>query len=145
MPVDRAAAMMTNLAVRLHARTTGNALGMRKSVLVLGVCGAAASIVTAVAWPRVASRPAPSLRIAVTRPLTVTGRNFRQRERVRVRATVGGEKRTLAVTAGETGRFRVNFDQLGASRCDSIRIIAVRRSGRLVVVKRLPAPACAPA
>ena len=73
------------------------------------------------------------------------GRNFRQRERVRVTATLAGEKRTLAVTAGQTGRFRVVFDRLGASRCDSIRIIAVRRSGRLVVVKHLPAPACSPA
>jgi hypothetical protein len=34
------------------------------------------------------------------------------------------------------------FVQLGASRCDAIRVVAVRRSGALVVLKRLPAPAC---
>jgi hypothetical protein len=39
----------------------------------------------------------------------------------------------------------VEFEQLGASRCDLIRVVAERRSGRLVVVKRLPAPACSTA
>jgi len=52
------------------------------------------------------------------------------------------EKRTRAVTAGPNGGFGVVFDRLGATRCDVIRIVAVRRSGRLVVVKHLPAPAC---
>jgi hypothetical protein len=32
--------------------------------------------------------------------------------------------------------------QLTASRCDALRVIVVRRSGALVVLKRLPAPAC---
>ena len=100
----------------------------------LAVCGALASVVATVAWPGVQSNP-----------LTVAGSSFRPHERVRVTATVASEKRTRAVTAGRTGRFRVEFEQLGASRCDLIRVVAVRRSGRLVVVKRLPAPACSTA
>lgn len=78
----------------------------------------------------------------MTKPLTVAGRNFRSRERIRVTARLAGERRTLAVTAGQSGRFQVEFDRFGATRCDLIRIVAVRRSGTLVVVKRLPAPAC---
>jgi hypothetical protein len=118
---------------------------MRRTIVMLAVCGALASVVAAVAWPGVQSGPAPSLRIAAASPLTVVGSSFRPHERVRVTATVASEKRTRAVTAGRTGRFRVEFEQLGASRCDLIRVVAVRRSGRLVVVKRLPAPACSTA
>jgi hypothetical protein len=115
---------------------------MRRTVVILAVCGVAASIVAAVARPGVESRPAPALRISVAKPLTVAGRNFRPREHLRVTATLAGEKRTLAVTAGRRGRFVVEFDQLAATRCDLIRIVATRRSGRLVVLKRLPPPAC---
>jgi hypothetical protein len=118
---------------------------MRRTIVVLAVCGAAASIVAAVARPGVESRPAASLRIAAAKPLTVVGRNFLPRERVRLTATLAGEKRTLAVTAGRTGLFRVEFDQLATSRCDAVRVVAVRRSGAVVVVKRLPAPACSTA
>jgi len=118
---------------------------MRRTIVMLAVCGALASVVSAVAWPGVQSGPAPSLRVAAANPLTVAGSSFRPHERVRVTATVASEKRTRAVTAGRTGRFRVEFEQLGASRCDLIRVVAVRRSGRLVVVKRLPAPACSTA
>jgi hypothetical protein len=115
---------------------------MRRTIVLLVLCGAAAGIAAAIARPGLKSAPAPSLRIAVANPLVVTGRNFRPHERLRVIATVAGEKRTRTLTAGRTGRLRVELYQLGASRCDSIRIVAVRRSGRLVVVKRLPAPAC---
>ena len=137
--------MMTNLGVGLQFRTAGHTPDMRRTVLVLAVCGAVASIVTAVALPAAGSRPAPSLRIAVAKPLTVVGRNFRAREHVRVNVTLAGEKRTRVVTAGPTGRFQVEFDQLGATRCDLIRVVVVRRSGALVVLKQLPAPACSPA
>src|SRR5258706_319150 len=87
-----------------------------------------------------ASTPATTLGLAKPEPLTVVGRNFRSHERVRVSATLEGRKRTRAVTAGQTGRFQVVFVQLAASRCDAIRVVAVRRSGALVVLKRLPAP-----
>jgi hypothetical protein len=86
-------------------------------------------------------RPAPSLRIAVATPLTVAGRNFRPHERVRVTATVEGQKLGRALTASGAGRFTVVF-RLGASRCDLLRVVAVRRSGAAVVLKRLPSPAC---
>lgn len=120
---------------------------MRRTISVLIVCGAAAGLVAAIARPSVDSGPNPSLHILAAKPLTVAGRNFRPHERVRVTAkiTVTGERRTTAVAAGGTGRFRVEFGQLGVSRCAELRIVAVRRSGRAVVVKHLPAPACLPA
>jgi hypothetical protein len=136
--------MMTNLAAGCRFEPAGHTPDMRRTVVVLAVCGAAASIIVAVARPGVESRAAPSLRIAAAKPLTVVGRNFRPNEHVRVTATLAGEKRTLVVTA-EQGRFQVVFEQLGATRCDLIRIVAVRRSGKLVVQKQLPAPACLPA
>jgi hypothetical protein len=117
---------------------------MRRTVVVLGVCGIVAGIAASLALPAVHSRPAPSLGLAKPEPLTVVGRNFRSHERVRVSATLDGRTRTRAVTAGQTGRFQVVFMQLAASRCDAIRVVAVRRSGALVVLKRLPAPACSP-
>jgi hypothetical protein len=110
--------------------------------VVLAVSAVVASLVAAVARPGVESRRAPSLRIAVAAPLTVTGTKFRAHERVRITATVASGKESRAVTAGRTGRLRIVFGQLAASRCDLVRVVAARRSGRLVVVKRLPAPAC---
>ncbi|MFL5958991.1 MAG: hypothetical protein ACJ75G_01810 [Gaiellaceae bacterium] len=118
---------------------------MRKTVAVLAVCSAAAGIVPAVAQPRVHVRPAPSLRLAARSPLTVAGRNFRPRERLRVTATVASRTRTVAVHAGTAGRFKVTFLRLAATRCDLLRVVAVRRSGALVVLKSLPAPACSAA
>jgi hypothetical protein len=110
--------------------------------VVLVVCGIAAGVAASLALPAVHDRPAPSLGLAKPEPLTVVGRDFRSHERVRVSVTLDGRKRTRAVTAGQTGRFQVVFMQLGASRCDAIRVVAARRSGALVVLKRLPAPAC---
>lgn len=119
----------------------GYTCAMRRTVALLAVCGITAGVLVSLAQSAV-HRRAATLGIAAARPLTVAGRNFRPHERVRVTATVAGEKTTRAVTAGQTGRFRVEFEQLGATRCDLVRIVAVRRSGRAVVVKRLPAPAC---
>lgn len=115
---------------------------MRRTVVVLVVCGIVAGVAASLALPAVHSRPAPNLGLAKPEPLTVVGRNFRPHERIRVSATVAGRERTRAVTAGKTGRFHVVFMQLAASRCDAFRVVAVRRSGALVVLKHLPAPAC---
>lgn len=115
---------------------------MRRAVVVLAVCGLAASIVAAVALSAVQSPPAPSLSITVARPLTVAGRHFRPHEHVRITATLAGQRTTRSVNVGRTGRFQVVFAQLGMSRCDQLRVVVTRRAGALVVLKRLPAPAC---
>jgi hypothetical protein len=115
---------------------------MRRTIAVLTVCAAVAAVVAAVARPDANRGARPSLRIARAEPLAIAGRNFRPHERVRLTATVASSKRTRSVTAGPQGRFQVQFEQLGASRCDLLRVVAVRRSGKLVIVKRLPAPAC---
>jgi carbohydrate-selective porin OprB len=115
---------------------------MRRTVAALAVCGIVAGVAASLALSASNRRPAPNLGLAKPQPLTLAGRNFRPQERVRVTATVAGRKRRQTVTAGQTGRLHVVFRQLGWSRCDSLRVVAVRRSGALVVLKRLPAPAC---
>jgi hypothetical protein len=117
---------------------------MRRTVVLLVVCGVVAGVAASLALPAVHSRPAPNLAVAKPEPLTVVGRNFRSHERVHVTATVAGRERTRAVTAGKTGRFQVVFMQLAGSRCDALRVIAVRQSGAVVVLKRLPPAACSP-
>jgi hypothetical protein len=118
---------------------------MRRTVAALAICGIVAGVAASLALPASSRRPTPNLGLTKPAPLTLTGRSFRPHERVRVTATVAGRKRTQAVTAGKTGRLHVVFMQLDWSRCDALRVVAVRRSAALVVLKRLPAPACSTA
>jgi hypothetical protein len=115
---------------------------MRRTVAALAVCGIVAGVAASLALSASNRRPAPNLTLTKPEPLTVVGRNFWPHERVRVTATVAGRKRTQAVTAGKTGRLHVVFRQLDWSPCDALRVVAARRSGALVVLKRLPARAC---
>ncbi len=115
---------------------------MRRTVAVLAVCGAA-GIAAAVSGPAL-GRSVPSLGITARQPLTVVGSSFRPREHLRVTVTLPGRVRSRSVTAGRTGHFEVVFLQLSASRCDLLRVVAIRQSGARVVLKRLPPPACLP-
>lgn len=81
----------------------------------------------------------PALRVVRTSPLTIRGEHFRARERVRLTAAA----RTVRTKASATGFFVVTIR--GATRCDSIRVLARGSAGSYAVVKVLPSPACLPA
>jgi hypothetical protein len=86
----------------------------------------------------------PKLRIVALSPLTVGGIGFHPRERTRVTAYAGAGSQTVRIVATRLGTFRVTLDQVAPTRCDLIRVMAVRRSGAIVALKRLPSPACLP-
>jgi hypothetical protein len=117
---------------------------MRRTVGVLAASSLAAVAFAAVGPSVTSGRPLPTLRIVGLQPLTVAGRGFGAREHVRVTAQAEGATQTVAVTALRGGTFRVTFAGLTASRCDMVRVVAIRRPGTLVVLKRLPMPACSP-
>jgi hypothetical protein len=108
-------------------------------VLFLGLAGAA----LAAAGPAQTS-PAPRLRIVALSPFVVGGTGFNPRERTRVTANAGTGSQTVRVVATRLGTFRVTLDQVAPTRCDLIRVVAVRRGGTIVAFKRLPSPACLP-
>jgi uncharacterized protein Veg len=64
-----------------------------------------------------------ALEIVQTSPLTVAGRGFKAKERVRVTAN-GGRK---SVTAGRRGRFEVAFPT--ANTCNGVFVVAVGSKG----------------
>jgi hypothetical protein len=84
------------------------------------------------------------LHLLTIRPLTVVGTGFHASERARVTATTNNQTQTIRVIASRVGGFRVTFDELTASRCGLIRVVAVRQAGSVVALKRLPSPACLP-
>lgn len=94
------------------------------------------------------------LRLMDRDPLTVRGEGFKARERVRVEAqvlhsaqktsTTADEPAQRVVRASTTGTFRVVFTQITVDRCNTVRVVAIRRSGGEVVMKILPAPMCMP-
>jgi hypothetical protein len=59
----------------------------------------------------------PRLRPLGLSPVRLAGEGFAPGERVRVRAFVGGRKRTKHVRAGAHGRFRVRFAELSRNPC----------------------------
>jgi hypothetical protein len=81
----------------------------------------------------------PSLHVIDRVPLTVRGAHFQRAERVRL--TAG--KAAAAAKAGGDGTFVITIQ--GADRCSSTRVLARGSAGSYVVVKLLPAPACAAA
>ena len=83
-----------------------------------------------------------TLRLVSAQPLVVTGRGFRAHERVRLSVTAGTAAQTLYRTATLAGSFRATFIRLSIGRCDTVRAIAIGRSGTHAVFKRLPNPAC---
>jgi hypothetical protein len=80
----------------------------------------------------------PTLQIVRETPLTIRGRAFRARERVRVSAA----GRSSHVRATRHGTFVVALT--GVDRCNIVRIVAVGAAGSRAVLKILPAPQCPP-
>jgi hypothetical protein len=115
-------------------------LGMRKGAL----AGAAVALLAVVAGFTVLGKPnakaaRPALRVVRTSPLKIRGEHFRGRERVRLTAGAA----VVRATAGGGGVFVVTIH--GATRCDSVRILARGSAGSYAVIKVLPSPACLPA
>lgn len=81
----------------------------------------------------------PSLQVVRSTPLKIRGEHFRARERVRLTAAA----KTIRAKANGDGLFVVTIR--GATRCDTMRVLARGSAGSYAVVKVLPSPACLPA
>jgi hypothetical protein len=110
---------------------------MRTAAL-LGVCVTAAVVILGftVLGGSPARASGPVLHVVRYAPLTVRGEHFRPREQVRVRAAA----RAVRTKASADGLFVVTIR--GATRCDSVRVLARGSAGSYAVVKVLPSPAC---
>jgi hypothetical protein len=82
-----------------------------------------------------------SLRIVDRDPLTLRGENFKAREPVRIGLSAPLPQRRF-IRATTTGSFRATFLEISATRCDSVRAVAVGGAGSHAILKVLPAPAC---
>jgi hypothetical protein len=78
----------------------------------------------------------PELRVVGSMPLTIRGEHFRAQERVRLTAAA----KVTRTTAHGGGTFVVTIR--GATRCDTVRVLARGSAGSYAVVKVLPSPAC---
>ena len=114
---------------------------MRTAAL-LGVCATAAAVVlgfTILGESGSKKAGSPSIRLVRAAPLTVRGAHFSSGERVRVTA------------AGKSAQTKANGDGTfvvvvrGATRCETLRILARGSAGSYAIVKLLPQPACLPA
>jgi hypothetical protein len=113
---------------------------MRTAAL-LGVCAIAAGVVLGFTLLGGSSSKAggtPSIRLVRAAPLTVRGEHFRSGEQVRVAA------------AGKSAQTKANGDGIfvvtvrGATRCETLRVLARGSKGSYAIVKLLPQPACLP-
>lgn len=117
---------------------------MRTAAL-LGVCAAAAIIVLGftLLGGSSKSRARPALHVdrnaPSTAPLTVRGEHFHSGESVRV--STG--KKAVQTKANGAGLFVVTIR--GATRCDTVRVLARGSAGSYAIVKMLPPPMCLPA
>ena len=127
----------------------GHPVGMRTltALIVLIACGASATSISA------GSSGKAYLRVVDRDPLTVQGRAFKSRERVRVVASVPASAQTMAsgseiarktVRATATGSFRVVFSEMSVDRCSLVRVTSVGARGSMAVLKVLPSPMCTP-
>jgi hypothetical protein len=81
----------------------------------------------------------PRLRPLGISPVRLSGEGFSPGERVRVRAWVGGHKRTKHVRAGKHGRFRVRFAELSRNPCtQKLKASAVGTKGHDARLERAP-------
>ena len=111
---------------------------MRRAVLIAAGVAFVALVLGIAAFTRSSARAAkPSLRITGEAPFTVQGRHFRASERVRL---AGGSHRAAARANGG-GTFVITIP--GATRCDTLRVVARGSAGSYAVVRLLPSPACA--
>lgn len=83
----------------------------------------------------------PALRLVRVQPLTLAGKGFKPRERVRV--TVAREDKTVArvIEASEAGSFVVSFAELKLRRCAALLVRASGARGSRAILKFAP-PAC---
>ena len=135
---------------RVHGAGIGQGVGMRTltALIVLVACCASASSISA------GTSGKAYLRVVDRDPLTVQGRAFKSRERVRVVASVPESAETMAsgseiarktVRATATGSFRVVFSEMSVDRCSLVRVTSVGARGSMAVLKVLPSPMCTPA
>ena len=117
------------------------------ALIVLIACGATATSISA------GSSGKAYLRLVDRDPLTVQGRSFKPRERVRLAASVPDSAQTVAsgaeivrktVRATATGSFRVAFSEITVDRCSLVRVTSVGARGSMAVLKVLPSPMCTP-
>jgi hypothetical protein len=81
----------------------------------------------------------PRLRPLGISPVRLSGEGFSPGERVRVRAWVGGRRRTKHVRAGEHGRFRVRFGELARNPCTQrLKASAVGAKGHDATLESAP-------
>jgi hypothetical protein len=111
---------------------------MRRALLIAAGVAVVALVLGIAAFTRSSAQAAkPSLRITRPAPFTVQGRHFRAGEKVRL---LGGSHRAQ-VRANGDGSFAITI--AGATRCDTLRLVARGSAGSYAVVKLLPPPACA--
>ena len=123
------------------------------ALIALVACGATATSISARSTGSAGSAGKAYLRLVDRDPLTVQGRAFKSRERVRVVASVPASDQTLAsgselvrktVRASATGSFRVVFSEINVDRCSLVRVTSIGARGSLAVLKVLPSPMCTP-
>jgi len=115
---------------------------MRAAAL-LGVCATAAAV--ALGFTLLGgsgSKPnagRPAIRIVHPAPLTLRGEHFGSGEQVRVTTAM----KSARAKANGDGTFVVTIP--GATRCNTLRVLARGSAGSYAIVKLLPQPACLPA
>jgi hypothetical protein len=140
----------------VHGPEIGQSGGMRTlaALTVLIACGATATSISAGSTDSVGSTGKAYLRLVDRDPLTIQGRAFKSRERVRVVASVPAADQTMTsgselvrktVRATVTGSFRVTFSEITVDRCSLVRVTSVGARGSMAVLKVLPSPMCTPA
>jgi hypothetical protein len=105
----------------------------RKLALVAVAVGAFASTAQSSTAP-------PAVKVASTAPLTIAGRNFVARERVRV-IVVAKRQRATTVVADRRGRFVVRF-ALAVGDCTALHVAAKGNRGSRASYAQIPD--CAP-
>jgi hypothetical protein len=117
------------------------------ALIVLVACCATATSISA------GSSGKANLRLVDRDPLTVQGRGFKSRERVRVVAslpesaqkTAASETVRKTIRATAAGSFRVVFSEISVDRCSLARVTTVGARGSQADLKVLPSPMCTPA
>jgi hypothetical protein len=115
----------------------------RRLANLFAACLAAGVTATAVAMALPSGSSGESLRLADRSPLTVAGRGFGARERVRVRLDVAGDRAVRRVRASRAGSIRVAFTGITFDRCLGLDVLATGREGGRARLKRAP-KACPP-
>lgn len=117
---------------------------MVKALALLLAVGAA--LAAAVAGHATSGAARPTLALVKSAPVTVQGRHFKARERVRVTFSAGGAKTIRNVRAGSTGSFvAAASEEMQHDRCgDLLLVLAEGREGSHASLK-YPLPECPPA